>query len=51
MSDKQGEWCRIGVNGGAFEGECMWCTLGDKPLTLTKGHSYMKHVGGNLSVV
>ena len=37
MSDKQGEWCRIGVYMmGVCEGECMECCPGDEPLTLTR---------------
>ena len=50
MSGKQGEWCRIGVNGEGLKGECMGCSLGYEPLTLTRCHSYMKFLGGNLSV-
>ena len=35
---------------GVFEVECMGCSPGDEPLTLTRYHSYMKALGGNLSV-
>ena len=34
----------------AFEGECMGSSPGDEPLTLTRCHSYMKPLGGNLFV-
>ena len=51
MSGKQGECCRIGVNGGACERKCMGCSLGDEPLTLMRCHSYMKPLkGGSPSV-
>ena len=47
MSDKQGEWCMVGV----CEGECTGCGLGDEPLTLMRCHSLMKSwKGGNSSV-
>ena len=39
MSGKQGEWCRIGVNGGVCEWECMGRSPRDAPLTLTRCHS------------
>ena len=42
MSGKQGEWSRIGVNGGVVRGECMGRSPGDEPLTLPRCHSYMK---------
>ena len=32
MSGKQGEWCKISVNGGICEGECMEHSPGDEPL-------------------
>ena len=31
---------------GVCEGECMGCSPGDKPLTLTRCHSYMKPMKG-----
>ena len=37
MSGKQGEWCRIGVNGGGFEGESMGHTPRNEPQTLKRG--------------
>ena len=45
MSDKQREWCMIGVY--VCEGECGVCHLGDEPLIMTRCkvvgcHSYMK---------
>ena len=39
MSGKQGEWPRIGVNGGDCEGECMGSSLGDEPQTLRRCHN------------
>ena len=36
---------------GICEGECIGCSLGDEPLTLTRCHSYMKPIkGGSPSV-
>ena len=46
MSGKQGEWCRIGMNGGVCEGECMGHNPGDEPLTLTRCQRYMKPLKG-----
>ena len=34
-----------------FEGECMGCSPGDEPLTLTRCHSYMKPLKGGSSFV
>ena len=42
MSGKQGEWSRIGVNGGGLGGR----NPGDKPLTLTRCYSYMNLLKG-----
>ena len=39
MSGKQGEWSRIGVNGGVCKGECIRRSLGNEPLTLTRCHN------------
>ena len=39
MSGKQEEWCRIGVNSGVYEGECMGHNLGNEPLSMMRCHS------------
>ena len=55
MSGKQEKWCRIGINFGGFEGECVGHSLGDESQTLTRAtfvgcQNYMKPIDGNLSV-
>ena len=44
MVQDRGEWRR-------FEGEYMGRSLGDKPLTLTRCHSYMKLLKGGCPFV
>ena len=41
MLGKQGEWFRIGVNGGVCEGKCVGCSPEDEPVN-------MKLLGGNI---
>ena len=41
MSGKEGEWYRVKVNGGICERDG-GVSLRDKPLTLSRYHSYMK---------
>ena len=50
MSDKKGEWSRIGVNGSVCEGECMRHSLEDESLILRSCHSFMNPLGGNVCV-